>query len=277
MSAFRSRTIRFLSLWAVLAAATVLTGLIPLRSVPSGVVDGPLGALTAVFLVNGLAALVLSGLVVRLSGPEAQRRMIVFAVLFLTETGLSWIEAVFFNDFVRMSGPALAGMALAGLFKSAVGAFVAVLLWPQPTRTTDGVRHRVRLTLATALSFVGLSTLYVILYFAGGAGVAWSSATVRAFYGEGMDINPGLLALLQIGRGAIWTGLAALLAARLQGRTVAVAGLVGAAFAVLMAAPLLYPSAVIPWAVRQVHLVELCLVNFIFGALAVAALRRRIR
>lgn len=275
MSAFTSRMIRFLALWAALAAATVLTGLIPLRSVPSGVADGPLGALTAVFVVNGLAALVISGLAARLSGQAGPRRMIVFAVLFLAETGLSWIEALFFNDFVRMSGPALAGMALAGLFKSTVGAFVAVLLWPEPT--TDGVRHRVRLTLLTGLSFVGLGALYVVLYFAGGAGVAWSSATVRAFYGEGMDINPGLLAFLQLGRGAIWTGLAALLAARLQGRTVAVAGLVGAAFAILMAAPLLYPSPVIPWAVRQVHMVELGLVNFVFGALVVAALRRRSR
>ena len=122
-----------------------------------------------------------------------------------------------------------------------------------------------------------LTGLYVILYFVAGAVVAWSSAAVRAYYGDGLDIDVGKLALLQLGRGAVWTGLAALLAATVQGRSLTVAGLVGAVFAVLMAAPLLYPSAVIPWPVRQVHLVELALANFAFGALAVLLFRRRVR
>lgn len=274
--ALRSSVLKFLALWAVLASATVLTGLIPLQPPVAGVADGPLGALTAVLVVNGLAALVVGGLTARLSGSRWSRPATVFAVLFLSETGLSWIEAVFFNDFVRMSAAALGGMAIAGLVKSAIGAVVAVRLW-RVSPQTEAPGHGVRLTLATGLSVAGLSALYVVFYFAGGASVAWSSAVVRRFYGEGMQIDPGLLALLQLGRGAIWTGLAALLAARLQGRTLTVAGLAGAAFAILMAAPLLYPSAVIPWAVRQVHLVELVLVNFTFGALAVAALRRRIR
>jgi len=91
-----------------------------------------------------------------------------------------------------------------------------------------------------------------------------------------MGIDPGTLALLQLGRGAVWTALAAVLAATMRGRTLTVAALVGAAFAVLMAAPLLYPGALIPWPVRQVHLVELGLANFVFGGLAVLILRRRV-
>jgi hypothetical protein len=41
--------------------------------------------------------------------------------------------------------------------------------------------------------------------------------------------------------------------------------LTGAAFSVLMALPLLYPNPLMPWPVRQVHLVEVGVSNFLFG------------
>lgn len=268
MKALGPWAVKVLALWAALAAATAVTGLIPLQPASIGTPDGPLGPVVALLVVNALAALVLAGPAARLTVSGWRRPAILFALLFTVETGLSWIEAVFFNDFVKMSGPALIGMAVSGLVKSAVGAAAASFLWRRPAEPAPpfgiGVIRPVLLT-----------GLYVILYFVAGAVVAWSSAAVRAYYGDGLDIDVGKLALLQLGRGAVWTSLAALLAATVQGRTLTVAGLVGAAFAVLMAAPLLYPSAVIPWPVRQVHLVELALANFAFGALAVLLFRRR--
>lgn len=261
---------KVLALWAALAAATALTGFIPLQPAPPETVDGPLGPLTAMLIINAFAALAMAGLAAGLIVSGWRRFAVLFVVLFSVETGLSWIEAVFFNDFVKMSAAALVGMAVSGLIKAAIGAGAAALLWRRPAdaepRAPVGYVRPILLT-----------GLYVVLYFAAGATVAWSSAAVRAYYGDGLDIDIAKLALLQLARGAIWTGLAAMLAVTMRGRTLVVAGLVGAAFGVLMAAPLLYPSAVIPWPVRQVHLVELMLVNFVFGALAIITLRRRVR
>lgn len=269
MKVFESGVVKVLALWVALAAAAAVTGLFPQPPQP-GPVDGPLGAVAALLAVSALGALVLAGLAARLSVSGWRRPAILFVVLFSVETGLSWIEAVFFNDFVKMSAAALTGMAVAGLVKAGVGAVAAALLWRRPTEAGPGVAPGV---IRPAL----LIGLYVLLYFVAGAFVAWSSAAVRAYYGEGLDIDVAKLALLQLGRGAVWTGLAAFLAATMGGRTLTVAGLVGAAFAVLMAAPLLYPGAVMPWPVRQVHLVELALANFTFGAVAVMTLRRRVR
>jgi hypothetical protein len=274
MSVFRSRAAKVLALWAALAAATVVTGFIPILPDAAGAPDGPLGPLTALLVVNGLAALALAGPAARLSVSGWRRPAVLFALLFCVETGLSWIEAVFFNDFVRMSTAALAGMVGAGLIKAAIGAGAAAWLWRGAAVETDDGGRLVRPAALTGLCLVLLTGLYVVLYFAGGAGVAWSSPVVRAWYGDGMTIDPGALALVQLGRGAVWTGLAALLALTVRGRTLTVAGLAGVAFAVLMAAPLLYPSMVIPWPVRQVHLVELALVNFVFGVVATLVLRR---
>lgn len=274
MKAFGPWAVKVLALWTALAAGTAVIGLIPFQPAPPGVVDGPLGPVAALLAVNALAALVLAGLAARLSVAGWRRPAILFAVLFSVETGLSLIEAAFFGDFVKISAAGLAGMAIAGLIRSAIGAVAAALLWRRPAES--GVAGVVRPTPLTGLSFVLLAGLYVILYFAAGATVAWTSEVVRAFYGDGMGIDPGTLALLQLGRGAVWTALAAVLAATMRGRTLTVAALVGAAFAVLMAAPLLYPGALIPWPVRQVHLVELVLANFVFGGLAVLILRRRV-
>lgn len=261
---------KVLALWAALAAASAVTGLIPLRPPEPGPVDGPFGAVAALLVVSALGALVLAGLAARLSASGWRRPAILFIVLFSVETGLSWIEAVFFNDFVKMSAAALTGMAIAGLIKAGAGAAAASLLWRRPAEAAPHMKIGV-------IRPVLLAGLYVVLYFVAGATVAWSSEAVRAYYGDGMGIDTAKLALLQLGRGAVWTGLAALLAATMGGRTLTVAGLVGAAFAVLMAAPLLYPSALIPWPVRQVHLVELALANFAFGAFAVLILQRRVR
>lgn len=269
MKAFGSWVVKFLALWVAMAAATIGTGMLMPPPPAAGVADGPVGALTALMSVTGIGALVLAGLASRLTGTGWRRFAILFAVLFGVETGLSWIEAVFFNDFVKLSGLALINMAVSGLIKAGISAAAATLLWRRPGEAERlGAIGWVRPALVAGL--------YVLIYFTAGFLVAWSNEAVRAYYGDGLDIEPAKLALFQLGRGAIWTGLAVLLAMTVRGRTLTVAGLVGAAFAVLMAAPLLYPNALMPWPVRQAHLIELALANFAFGILAILMLRRRV-
>lgn len=267
-----SWAVKVLALWAAMAAATVATGMLmspPAASV-TGAVDGPFGALAALVMVAGAGALVLSGLASRLTANGWRRFAVLFAVLFLVETGLSWIEAFFFNDFVKLSGAALSNMAVSGLIKAGIGGAAAALLWRRPAEAE-------RLAAVGWMRPALLVGLYVVFYFAAGALIAWSNEAVRAYYGDGQNIDTGKVALLQLGRGAVWTGLAVMLAKTVRGRTLTVAGLVGAAFAVLMAAPLLFPNPVMPWPVRQAHLIELVVANFAFGALAILILRRRAR
>jgi hypothetical protein len=72
----------------------------------------------------------------------------------------------------------------------------------------------------------------------------------------------------------VWAGLALLIAATISGPARSRAVLAGLAFAVFMVGPLLYPNAFMPWAVRQVHLVEIGTSNLLFGLVAVLLLTR---
>ena len=49
------------------------------------------------------------------------------------------------------------------------------------------------------------------------------------------------------------------------------------AFSVLMALPLLYPNPLMPWPVRQVHLIEVGVSNFLFGVLAALIMLKKAR
>ena len=67
-----------------------------------------------------------------------------------------------------------------------------------------------------------------------GFGTIWQGAEVRAYYEQGMHIDRGQLALLQVLRGAIWAGLALLIVKSLKGTATVRAVLTGLSFAVLM-------------------------------------------
>lgn len=263
-----SWVLKAVALWIVLIAATIGTGLLLPPPVHAGQVDGPFQAMPALLLVTAAGALVLASLAPRLTSTGWRRPVILLVVLFGVETFLSWVEAVFFNAFLQMSDAALASMVINGLIRAAIAASVAALLWRRPAQgALQGTLSIPR--------FVTLTSLYVVLYFVAGSAVAWSSEAVRIHYGEGLTIEPVKLVLLQVARGAAWTALAALLAATMSGPRLTVAALTGFAFAVLMTAPLLYPSAIIPWPVRQVHVIEIALSNFAFGFLAICLLLRQ--
>jgi len=258
---------RVVMLWLAMVAGTILAG-IAIPAIPhSGVADGPLSAVSAMLLVNAVGALVVAALASRLALGGLRKAVMLFVVYFLLESGLSWIEALAFDQVLGLTPAALAAMVGGGAVRALVTASAATLLWPRTGEAALAISPG-PVRLATAV------ILYVILYFAAGMIVAWRSEAVRDFYHGGVNIDLWWLILLQTGRGILWTGLGFVLAARLRGNAITVALWTAAAFAALMAAPLVYPNSIMPWAVRQVHLVELVLSNALFGLLVILLLRR---
>lgn len=257
---------RTLALWVGMVLGTVLSGIVVHQVPHAGTPDGPLPVARALLTVNAFGATVVAGLASRLTGSGWGKVAALLVVVFAVETGLSSIESAAFGQALGVSPQSLVAIDAAGLIRAAVTATVATLLW-------NRVDEPVPMPVPSAACVIAIVALYVVLYFAAGM-FAWRSEAVRAFYRGGADFDLRVLLALQVVRGLIWTGIAFLLATRLRGSTAAAALRTGAAFAVLMAAPLLYPNAFMPWSVRSVHLVELSVSNAIFGILSILLLRR---
>lgn len=223
--------------------------------------DGPFDLMTAMALTSGPYALVLSLMASTLRWAFWGRALTMFILLYVLESGLSEIEAIYFNTYLHMSNNLLVFMAISSAIKAAIAGIVCAFLWRgtgEPTERFSGL----------AWKMPAIIPIYIVFYFGAGALIAWQSADVRAYYAQGFHIDQGQLALLQVGRGLIWALLALLSVASLTGGAWRRALLTGVAFSVLMALPLLYPNPLMPWPVRQVHLVEVGVSNFLFGILA---------
>jgi hypothetical protein len=255
-----SWTLKAGAVWIALLAGTVAAGFaIAVPAAPGG--DGPLSAGQAFLAVNLLSALVLAALAPRLRGTAAQRCLTMFALLYGAGTLLAHVEAWFFGSVLAIPEGLLESIALTDALRCAAGASAAAALWPAApggASTPSG--------LAWKLPAVAL--LYILVYFTAGFVIAWQSEAVRGFYGDGFAFDLGSLVLLQFARGAAWAALALLAVRAMSGPLFARGAALGAAFSVFMAAPLLYPTALMPWAVRQVHLIELGVSNFLFGLAA---------
>ncbi len=254
--------VKFAGVWLALIIGQIAGGVIGQMvthaATPAFKQDGPFDLMTAMVLSSGLCALVLSAMASSLRRGFWGRAVIVFILLYVLESGLSEIEAIYFNTYLHMSDSLLASMAIGGVIKAAIVALACAALWRgdgQPAERFSGLAWKIPV----------ISLLYVVFYFGAGALIAWQSADVRAYYAQGFNIDQKQLALLQVGRGLVWALLAWLSVASLTGGTWRRALLTGAAFSVLMALPLLYPNPLMPWPVRQVHLVEVGVSNFLFG------------
>ncbi|MFT4074691.1 MAG: hypothetical protein QM647_04100 [Asticcacaulis sp.] len=256
---------KFAGVWLALIIGQIAGGLVG-QMVTPGVVqafkpDGPFDLMTAMVLSSALYALILSAMTARMRWTFQGRALTVFILLYVLESGLSEIEALYFNSYLHMSNSLLTQMAIGNLVKSAIVAVVCAWLWrgeAQPAEPLSGLAWKIPVIIS----------LYVVFYFGAGALIAWQSADVRAYYAQGFHIDQGQLALLQVGRGLIWALLAWLSVTSLTGGVWRRALLTGAAFSLLMALPLLYPNPLMPWAVRHVHLIEVGVSNFLFGILA---------
>lgn len=255
------------ALWLAMMFGTVLSGILIHQFPHPGTPDGPLPVFGALALVNGLGAIVVAGIASRLSPTGLRKAAILFLVVFALETALSSIESFYFRQFLGLTPSALVAIDLAGLVRAAVTAASATLLWRGAAGPVEPLSPPVG-------KLVALVAIYAALYWTAGVLVAWRSEAVRAYYHDGANFHLPALLALQVVRGLIWSGLALLLASNMRGKASAVAARSGVAFAVLMALPLVYPSAIMPWAVREAHLVELILSNAAFGFFAVLLLRR---
>jgi hypothetical protein len=253
-------------LWLGLVFGQGLGGWLFLRTTPVFAVDGPLDATQAMLTVCAADALILTLLAYTMQARGWALGFVLSALLFGVQTGQALIEAVVFRADVRMSFATLASVAEAAVLRDALAGAAIALLWRGAGTTSRSLRG-----LAWKVPVVAL--LYVGCYFSAGRLIAWQSPAVRAFYAHVQHLDTTLLVAVQFGRGLVWCGLAWLLARGLAGSPRRAAMLTGLAFSGFMTFQALYPNPVMPWPVRAVHMMEVGVSNFIFGALAALILR----
>lgn len=257
-------TLKTLAIWIAFLVSQIVSGLIVglLYQTPIPEAhDGPLNAVQAMLIVTALHALVMSLLASQMHGPWWRKALVLGSVYYVVNTALSMIEALYFNDFVKISPDLIVALSIGDLVKSVICAVISAWLWKSASQghtPSSGLIWK----------FPLISGLYIVAYFAAGTFIAWQGEAVRAYYEQGQNINQLNLAVLQFGRGLIWAAMVWLLARYLKTTTPNRALLSGLAFAVFMGAGLLFPNPLMPWDVRKFHLVEIMASNMAFGVIA---------
>lgn len=266
-------TLKATAVWIALMVGSIvgsMVGVMPGGESGAGPtpMDGPLSAGAAFLVVTALYAAVLAGMAfqARIHGPSLA--LFLFVVLFGAQSVLMQIETVFFNAHVAVPMALIPRIVAMAAITAVFGAAAATLTFrpvPALPPKPDGLAWRIP----------AVAAVYVCVYFGAGYLLAWQSPELRAFYGDGADIELGPLAAVQVVRGILWALLAWLMVRNLTGALITRATIVALAFSVLGAAQLLYPNPYMPWAVRLPHLIEVGLSNALFGAIAVVLLLPR--
>ncbi len=182
-------------------------------------------------------------------------------VLFAVESGLSEIEAAAFNNDLKIPVALIINGTASSLIRDAIAGLAIALLWRTgETAQTPKLR-------GLWWKSVVIAVLYFVCYFAAGLW-AFSQPVNHSFYAHAPEISPVFLAELELGRGLVWGGLAALTVVCLRRPVWSAALLTGVTFAVLMASQLLLPNPFMPWPLRCVHIIEIGVSNLVFGFLA---------
>jgi len=253
---------RGILLWILLLVGQSVAGVLFFRNIRPFPSDGPLDAGQALLLVNLIDAAILVPLAryARLRGWALG--LMLGGLLFGVQIFQSEVETLIFNSDIGMPAGLFVAILLGGLLRDGLAVIGIALLW----RGTSGAGFNVK---GLAWKAPAVAILYVLCYFCAGQMIAWQSAAVRAFYAHVGLIGRNSLIVLQFGRGLIWCGLAWLVLRSLSGPLWRTALLTGLAFSGLMIPALLFPNPVMPWPVRSVHMVEVGVSNFLFGALAI--------
>ncbi len=249
--------------WLVLVVGQMVGGMAGMAvahaPMADAVGDGPISGPQAVAVINLIFALVLGAQASNMSLTPWRKAIVLFVILYGVESVLSLIEAVYFGTYLKLPPETYVVAAVTNGIKAAAGAVVAAWLWrsndPQGFAWPRGLWWKLPVIIP----------IYIVFYFGAGFLIAWQGEAVRTFYAQGLHIDAGQLALLQVGRALIWGGLGVVSVAALRGTAMRKALLTGLAFAVFMAIALLYPTSFMPWAVRQFHIVEIFTSNFLFG------------
>lgn len=227
--------------------------------------DGPLSMGQALLLVNGLVAVALSALAARARVGGWRLAVLMFVALYGIQTAVMQIETVYFNEAIKMPLDALAGYCVQAAVAAAMVAAALPFLFRPAAEPIGFVPAHMTLRIAA------LVAIYVALYWSAGLFIAMQSPAVRAFY-SGMHIEPLPTLLLQVFRGTLWALISLYVVTRIKGSLLSRVAIMGMLFAILTAAQLLYPNPLAPWAIRQVHLVEVSVSELAYGIAATLVL-----
>ena len=251
-----------LGLWLVLMIGMIAGGMLFFRGAPAIPADGPFDAMQAMLVVNACVAVMLAALAQQMRLRRSALGLTLAVALFGIETVMSLIEAVVFNNDLKMPMDSVWKGAMSGLVRDVLAGVAIALMWRGQASEAPPVLR------GLVWKFPVIAVLYVICYFVAGAFIAWQSPEVRAYYANIADITLPYLLGVQFVRGLMWATIVLLLVRALKGGVWLVAVFTGLSLSVLMDLQLLYPNPVMPWPVRSVHMVEVGISNFVFGVLA---------
>jgi hypothetical protein len=247
-------------------ATSILSSVIVLGAV--GISPGPhpaeglMSAGSAMLLVHALTV----GIVLLVAAFATVRgvalALLIFIVLFGTQTAMMQIETLAFNHSVGMPLRDVIVLILSGAINAAAIAAVAALLFRGPSAGALASPPELGWRLAAA------SLAYVVCYYGAGFFLAWSSEAVREYYGQGEGIDQRFLLPFQVFRGLLWSLIALFLALRMKGPLLQRVAIMALLFPLLTAPQLLYPNTYMPLAVASAHLIEIAVSEAIWGAIA---------
>ena len=223
--------------------------------------DGPLDVMPALAVVSAVFAFMFLLIAQRLRGAFWTRFLVLFGVVYTITTIQSLNEAVYFRDYVKMPMSGIWATALGNLVRDGSGALVAAWLWRGP----DGEAERFT---GLVWRFAVIAPIYIFLYFAAGAWIAFQGEVLRAYYDQAAHIDRVPLAGFQVFRSLIWSAAAFAAVRQMTGSGWARALIVGLSFSLFMAVVLLIPNGIMPWDVRKFHIPEVGISNLIFGFIA---------
>ncbi len=249
-------------LWFALLASAVIASKCVTIDLPQPPKDGPLSIESAFLLVNGLVAIALGLVASRARVSGIGRAVLLFVAMFGISTAMMQIETLYFNESVRMPPDVLVGLVEQSAIISFIVAIVGAFLFRPSTEPVAAVPSNMMTRIAL------LAVIYVFLYYAAGFFVAWQSEAVRSYYGNGMHIALAPTVAFQIFRGTLWALISLFIVTRLKGSLTSRAAIMAVLFSVLTAAQLLYPNVLVPWPVREMHLIEVGASEAVYGIVA---------
>lgn len=254
---------------SVLASAVVLGG-IGVRAGPHPA-EGMIPGGAALPVVHAITVAVMLTVVGYASVRGLALAVLLFVVLFGTQTAMMQIETLAFNRSVGMPLRDVGVVVLAGAVNAAAIAWVAARLFRGSGGGVAAPPDRLALRLAAT------SLAYVACYFAAGEWIAWSHAAVRDYYGQGIGIDHNILVPFQLLRGLLWSLIALFLALRLRGPHAHRVAILTVLFPLLTAPLLLYPNSYMPLAVAKAHFIEMLVSEAVWGLIAGLLLSPKLR
>jgi len=254
--------LKTVGMWLTLLVSTVVaTKLVPLN-VPLPKPDGPLSIQQALLAVNGLTAISLSLLAANARVRWARLAGLLFVALFGIQTAVMQIEIFYFNESIKMPAEVVLGVGAQQTIVALIACAMGALLF----HPADEAPHPVPADVFARVALLSVS--YVALYYAAGFFIAWQSPVVRAYYGNAAHIAMLPTIAVQLVRGAMFALISLFVVTGLKGSLARRAAVMAVLFVVLTAGQLLYPNPMVPWAVRQVHLIEVGTSEFVYGVVA---------